>query len=172
MAKRNKKIYLAGSLFSESEISQRVKEESLLKHKGYDVFNPITCNKANDKSKNPTAHDIFWGDTEEIMSSDIIVADISNPLDCGVQNELGIVWAFNYIHRLVELGFNLEDILRKIPKKKVVTHLSDIRKATAHNYKGNYIPVGFNQFEIGMIEDTGLIKDNFQEVLDELDFIK
>ena len=172
MKKNNKKIYLAGSLFSESEIAQRVKEENLLVAQGYEVFNPITCNKANDKSKNPTAHDIFWGDTEEILTSDIVVADISNPLDCGVQNELGMVWALNYIHKLAKEGFDLETILNMIPKKKVVAHLSDIRKATAHNYKGNYIPWGINQFEVGMIEDTGCIKDNFAEVLDELKFIK
>lgn len=168
---KKEKVYIAGSLFNEAEISQRVKEETLLAHKGYDVFNPITA-PCNDKTKLPTAKDIFWGDTKEIMSSDVVVADISNPLDCGVQNELGMVWAFNQIHRMAEEGLTLDEILSMIPKKKLVAHLSDIRKSTAHNYKENYIPVGFNQFEIGMIEDTGVIKDNFQEVLDELDIVK
>lgn len=166
-----KKVYIAGSLFSESEIAQRVKEETLLVSQGYEVFNPITA-PCNDKSKMPTAKDIFWGDTKEIMSSDIVVADISNPLDCGVQNELGMVWAFNQIHRMSEDGLTLDEILKLIPNKKLIAHLSDIRKSTAHNYKGNYIPVGFNQFEIGMIEDTGVIKDNFQQVLDELKVVK
>lgn len=165
---KNKKIYIAGSLFNEAEVAQRVKEGTALEHKGYEVFNPITA-PCNDKSKLPTAKDIFWGDTNEVISSDIVVADISNPLDGGVFSEISMVWAFNYIHTLAEQGLTLEEILKEIPKKKLIAHLSDIRKATAHNYKGNNIPVGFNQFVIGQIEDCGVIKDNFQEVLEELD---
>ena len=164
---RKEKLYLAGSLFSEAEINQRLKEGNMLESMtAYEVFNPITA-PCNDKEKLPSANDIFWGDTAEVLESKCIVADISNN-DVGVACELGIAWACNYLHYLVDGGYSLQDILSIMKKKYVYAHLSDIRKNTAHMYRGNYVPWGPNQFLIGCIEDTGEIKDNFQEVLNEL----
>ena len=164
---RKEKLYLAGSLFSEAEINQRLKEGNMLESMtAYEVFNPITA-PCNDKEKLPSASDIFWGDTAEVLESKCIVADISNN-DVGVACEMGIAWACNYLHYLVDGGYSLQDILSIMKKKYVYAHLSDIRKNTAHMYRGNYVPWGTNQFLIGCIEDTGEIKDNFQEVLNEL----
>ena len=164
---RKEKLYLAGSLFSEAEINQRLKEGNMLESMtAYEVFNPITA-PCNDKEKLPSASDIFWGDTAEVLESKCIVADISNN-DVGVACELGIAWACNYLHYLVDGGYSLQDILSIMKKKYVYAHLSDIRKSTAHMYRGNYVPWGINQFLIGCIEDTGEIKDSFQEVLNEL----
>ena len=164
---RKEKLYLAGSLFSEAEINQRLKEGNMLESMtAYEVFNPITA-PCNDKEKLPSATDIFWGDTAEVLESKCIVADISNN-DVGVACELGIAWACNYLHYLVDGGYSLQDILSIMKKKYVYAHLSDIRKNTAHMYRGNYVPWGTNQFLLGCIEDTGEIKDSFQEVLNEL----
>ena len=164
---RKEKLYLAGSLFSEAEINQRLKEGNMLESMtAYEVFNPITA-PCNDKEKLPSASDIFWGDTAEVLESKCIVADISNN-DVGVACEIGIAWACNYLHYLVDGGYSLHDILSIMKKKYVYAHLSDIRKSTAHMYRGNYVPWGINQFLLGCIEDTGEIKDNFQEVLNEL----
>ena len=164
---RKEKLYLAGSLFSEADINQRLKEGNMLESMtAYEVFNPITA-PCNDKEKLPSASDIFWGDTAEVLESKCIVADISNN-DVGVACELGIAWACNYLHYLVDGGYSLQDILSIMKKKYVYAHLSDIRKNTAHMYRGNYVPWGTNQFLIGCIEDTGEIKDSFQEVLNEL----
>ena len=164
---RKEKLYLAGSLFSEAEINQRLKEGNMLESMTpYEVFNPITA-PCNNKEKLPSASDIFWGDTAEVLESKCIVADISNN-DVGVACELGIAWACNYLHYLVDGGYSLQDILSIMKKKYVYAHLSDIRKNTAHMYRGNYVPWGINQFLLGCIEDTGEIKDSFQEVLNEL----
>ena len=164
---RKEKLYLAGSLFSEADINQRLKEGNMLESMtAYEVFNPILA-PVNDKDKIPDASDLFWGDTSEILESSVVVADISNN-DVGVACEMGIAWACNYLHYLVDGGYSLQDILMIMKKKYVYAHLSDIRKNTAHMYRGNYVPWGTNQFLIGCIEDTGEIKDNFQEVLNEL----
>ena len=164
---RKEKLYLAGSLFSEAEINQRLKEGNMLESMtAYEVFNPILA-PVNDKDKIPNANDLFWGDTSEILESSVVVADISNN-DVGVACEMGIAWACNYLHYLVEGGYSLQDILMIMKKKHIYAHLSDIRKNTSHMYRGNYVPWGTNQFLIGCIEDTGEIKDNFQEVLNEL----
>lgn len=168
MKEKDKKIYIAGSLFNEAEVAQRKKEENLLREIGYEnIYNPINA-PCNDKSKLPTAVDIFWGDTKEILKSDVVVADLSNVTDLGVACEMGIIWTCNYIHRLAQDGYDFEEILDELKEKKLVAHLSDIRKGTAHKYKGNYIPWGTNQFLLGCVEDVGVVKDNFSEVLEEL----
>lgn len=165
-----KKLYIAGSLFSEAEIDKRLKEEEQIKSVIGDVniYNPINA-PCNDKEGNlPTSSDIFWGDTKEILMSDIVVADLSNQLDTGVIAEMGIVWTINYIHRLVEQGVSLDQILNMFPKKKLIPHLSDIRKSTANKYSGHFTPFGYNQFVMGMVTDITDVKDNFNEVLEEL----
>lgn len=163
------KLYVAGSLFNEAEVNQRVKEGNMLKHlTNYEVFNPIV-DGANDKSKLPTPNDVFNADTDRLLEADVLVADISNQSDPGVFVELGITYACNLLHKLIKEGKSLEEIQEIMRKKTVLTHLSDIRKSTAHMYKGNEIPWGYNQYVIGSIyEMGGKIKDNFQEVLDEL----
>lgn len=164
-----KKFYIGGSLFNEAEVSQRLKEEQLLRELGFeDIYNPINA-PCNAKEDLPTCADIFWGDTKEILTSDVVTMDISNPADSGENCELGIIWMCNYLHRLKDLGLTLDQILNKIPKKQLIAVNSDIRKSTAHCYKGDEIPVGFNQYQIGLIKDIGVIKNSFNELLEELE---
>lgn len=161
------KIYIAGSLFNEAEINQRKLEEKKLRELGFDnIYNPINA-PCNDKDKLPTAQDIFNGDTLEILDSDIVLADISNQTDLGVACELAIVWTCNALHAMIET-MPIEEVLKIFKPKILIAHLSDIRKGTANQYKGNNIPVGFNQYMIGLVEDAGVIKDSFSEVLEEL----
>lgn len=163
-----KKLYLAGSLFSEAEVNQRIKEGNLLESlTNYDVYNPIAA-PCNNKDKLPASSDIFWGDTLEILKSEVVVADMSNQNDLGVAMELGIAFMCNHIHKLAREGLTLEEILDVCKNKKVYAHLSDIRKTTSHRYKGNYIPWGYNQFVVGGVEEIGNIYNNFQEVLNKL----
>lgn len=164
-----KKLYIAGSLFNEAEIAQRKKEEELLRGIGItNIYNPINA-PCNNKSKLPTCSDIFWGDTKEILQANIVTADITNQSDLGVACELGIVWTINYIHKLVQQGLTLEQILQFFPAKQLLAVNSDIRKGTANNYDSDEVPVGFNQYMIGLIKDIGKIKNNFNEVIEELD---
>ena len=89
-----KHIYLAGSLFSEAEVAQRLKEGKIIKETfgdKYTLYNPIEA-PCNDKEANlPSCIDIFMADTEEVLKSDIIIADLANQ-DPGVMMELGIAW--------------------------------------------------------------------------------
>ena len=60
------KLYLAGALFNEGEISQRLKEGHLLKERfgeKLSVFNPIEQPFNEDKQTLPTPQEIFRGDT-------------------------------------------------------------------------------------------------------------
>lgn len=162
-----KQGYIAGGLFNEADVKQRLYEGEQLKNTDIEFYNPIEA-PCNDKSKLPTADDIFTMDTEKVLKSDVIVADISTK-DEGVMAELAIAWTCNYIHQLAEEGYTLEDILRYIPKKEIKAHLSDIRKTTSNQYENNYIPWGFNQYIIGMIENNnGKIYDSFDKVIEDI----
>ena len=146
----SRKVYMAGKLFSEADISQRLLEFDKLAELsddlklGLDIFTPIKAPQ-NDKSKLPTSADIFLGDEEELMSAGVIFADLADE-DAGVMMELGMV-----IHT----------------KAKIYPYLSDIRIGTAGKYEGHYIPFGYNQFVIGGLEFYGhKVYPSFQDALD------
>lgn len=175
------KGYLAGSLFSEAEVNQRLLEGKKLRSATPEIewYNPIEA-PCNDKSKLPTAQDIFLGDTNEILKSNYIIADLSNN-DPGVMMELGIAWGLQHAYKTICQVLNNEKVnLRTeawyelfengVKPRDVQAVLSDIRIGTAHNYKGFYIPMSFNQFVIGGIEDMGgKINSSFDEAVKNLD---
>ena len=75
------KLYLAGALFNEAEVAQRLKEGKLLKEKfgeRLSVFNPIEQPFNEDKQTLPTPQDIFNGDTEAVKNCDIFFAVVQN----------------------------------------------------------------------------------------------
>lgn len=142
---------MAGPLFSEAEVNQRILEHNLIEEfvrkKGIDheVFSPINAPQ-NDKSKLPTAEDIFLGDEKELMESKVIFADLSGE-DAGVMMELGMV-----LHD--------EDV-------KIYPYLTDIRLGNAGEYDKQYVPFGYNQFVIGALEHYGhKVYYSFKEALE------
>lgn len=172
------KGYIAGSLFSEAEIAQRLKEGQLLRDRFPEIewFNPIEA-PINDKAKLPTAADIFKGDTDAILDSKYIVADLANN-DPGVMYELGMAWGLNYAAIALESFINKiapqnTELLMKamegygVEKKVVLTVSSDIRQANAGEYDGKYVPFGLNQFVVGGIESmNGKIFPCFSDILE------
>ena len=126
---------MAGPLFSEAEVNQRLLEYKLItrsirrKHIDHEVFSPIKAPQ-NDKSKLPTAKDIFLGDEKELMESKVIFTDLSGE-DARVMMELEMV-----IHD--------ENV-------KIYPYLTDIRLGNAGEYDKQYVPFGYNQFVIGTL---------------------
>lgn len=141
------KIYMAGPLFSEAYVNQRVLEAKMIQKvidenkTGHEVFSPINA-PINDKSKLPSAEDIFLGDTVQLLESEVIFADLTYE-DAGVMMELGMV--------ILD-----EDV-------KIYPYLSDIRLGTAGRYDGNRVPFGYNQFVIGGLEYEGKILENLEK---------
>lgn len=171
------KGYLAGSLFSEAEVAQRIKEGKVLSKETPEIewYNPIEA-PCNDKAKLPTAEDIFLGDTNEIIKSDFIIADLANN-DPGVMMELGIAWGLQHAYKVLtevcpnlptEIWYSLFE--KGLKPRDIQAVLSDIRLGTAHQYEGKYIPMSFNQYVIGGIEDMGgTINNSFKSAVDNLD---
>ena len=144
------KVYLAGGLFNEAEVTQRLKEGKILRDriKGIDLFNPIEQPFNENKEKLPTPLDIFNGDTNAILNADVFLADITND-DPGVMVELGIALSNG---------------------KKIIAINSDIRLKSANKYE---IPTyAINHYVLGAILKYGVLVYSFEEAVKELERIK
>lgn len=174
--------YIAGSLFKQADQRQRVYEkEKLTELFGNEIFffNPLTDNPSNDKSKLPTAQGIFNGDTEEIIMSNHIIAELDGE-DAGVMMELGIAWGINFMRdNLIRLMYHqvksdgnlwemLDNLLEQIPHKEVYAHLSDLRVSTSGEYDGVHVPFGYNQYVVGGVEQMGKIYPSFEDIMVDL----
>lgn len=141
------KIYLAGSLFNEAEVAQRLKEGKLLREAfgdKIDLFNPIEQPFNENKQSLPTDIEIYEGDAKAVLNSDIFLADITNE-DPGVMVELGLAIASN---------------------KKILVVNSDIRLKSANKYD---IPsYAMNHFVLGAIRKYGKLVFSFEEAIEEL----
>lgn len=176
-----KKGYIAGSLFNEAEVSQRLLEGDLLREftgTKIDWYNPIE-QPCNEKSDLPTAMDIFKADTEAVIEADYIVADMTNN-DTGVAMELGIAYGLQYAKAILDEMFrNADPELRQqinylankhgIKNKNIYAVYSDIRMANAGEYNGVKVPYGTNQYVVGGLECmNGYFANTFKDALDEL----
>ena len=144
------KVYLAGGLFNEAEVAQRLKEGKILRDriKDIDLFNPIEQPFNENKEKLPTPLDIFNGDTNAILNADVFLADITND-DPGVMVELGIALSNG---------------------KKIIAINSDIRLKSASKYE---IPTyAINHYVLGAILKYGILVYSFEEAVKELERIK
>lgn len=140
------KVYLAGSLFNEAEVSQRLKEGAILRKEivGIELFNPIEQPFNEDKQSLPTPIGIYEGDAKAVFESDICIFDITND-DPGVMVELGLAIAWN---------------------KKIIAVNSDIRLKSANKYD---IPsYSINHFVLGAIQKHGILLYSFDEVVEYL----
>lgn len=171
------KVYVGGSLFTDKQIAQRIREEELLKKnfKNIDIYNPITNDEINDKTKQPTAKDIFEQDTKKVIESDIITADLDD-IDEGLAMELGVAYGINYMLTMINMAIQENGVVDKqcffemnksIPYKKIFATYSDIRQDTK-NENGIYKSVGKNQYVIGGVELIGKIHRHFEDVIKDL----
>lgn len=168
------RIYIAGSLFKIKQIKARLEEGKELRDRFGDsisVYNPIE-QPFNDKANNnPTAEEIFEGDTKELLKSKLVLADLDDEYDSGLMVEIGIA---------IGVNISLDQIKQDVPSeyfdivseslggyKKIISNLTDIR--LAQDGKGIYSPYGYNQFVIGAVEKYGVIKNSMEEVYDEVE---
>ena len=159
-----KKLYNAGSLFTDKEQEWRKGDQEILKgikerNENFDFYNPLFNEAINDKSNNPSSKDIYNGDVEELITSSILAIDGDDlEKDPGVAWEVGMVAGINLMLEKIKEVAALETydkILSQIPMKKIYACYSDCR--IPQNDKGIHKAVGFNQFTIGGLEQIGRI---------------
>lgn len=141
------KLYLAGPLFNEAELTQRKYEGKVLRETfpEIEIFNPVDQPFNTNKSSLPEPNEIFVNDTKAILESDIFLADLTN-------NDPGT---------LVELGIAIAT------KKHIICVISDIRMKDASSYG---IPTyGFNHYVLGGILEFGVLVNNFNQAILEIE---
>lgn len=82
-----KKIYLAGPLFSQYEIKERLDQAHYLREQGFEVFNPYEIN-----GQGKTKLEIFETDIEAMKWCDFAIINVDN-YDSGTMAELGWFYA-------------------------------------------------------------------------------
>lgn len=151
-------VYVAGPLFNEADMAQRIREGVALRNAldhipeigGYEVFNPIESD-VNFKVASPTAAEIFNIDNTFIQKTTHFFFDIAN-LDQGVFVELG---------QALQLKENGTDV-------KIYAVHSDIRMPKAGDYVERHVPVGTNQYMIGALDYHGIkVYHTFKEALNQ-----
>ncbi|MGL5765302.1 MAG: nucleoside 2-deoxyribosyltransferase [Sarcina sp.] len=151
-----KKIYNAGSLFTNKEQVARQEDQIILrtiqeKNKGFEFYNPLFNEAINDKFNNPTSEDIYNGDIKELLDSSMLAVDGDDiEKDPGVAFEVGMVAGINLMLEKIFENCSKEDykkIVSEIPMKEVYVSYTDCR--LFQDAEGIHKPVGFNQFVIG-----------------------
>ena len=162
----SKKGYVAGPLFNEAEIGQRLKEGKMLKELIPTVtfYNPIEA-PVNDKSTLPTAEDIFQMDTDYILDSDYILADLAHE-DPGVTMELGIVYGVEFARK--ELLKVLEE--EGIAKEKIERIEKALEEKGIKMEQAEIVQLA--ETKISLTEDQYAKIENLVEKLEELDDVQ
>lgn len=168
-----KRCYIGGSLFTDKQIKQRIYEANVVDElSNFLVYNPIENDEINDKTLKPTAKDIFEQDTEEILASDVIFADLDDN-DEGLAMELGIAYMANYMRTILKeldksdnVGLDIFNLLAEIPEKTIYATCSDIRQ-DGTDESGIYKSFGLNQYVIGGVEHMGKIYRSADKALDD-----
>lgn len=83
------RIYLAAPISTEGDVMYVNRLATELRNLGYHVYSPIEDETINDKTKNPTAEDIFNNDNDGIDSADIFLAVETGREQVGTHTELG-----------------------------------------------------------------------------------
>ena len=149
---KNIKLYLGGSLFSESNILGRKHEYKVATEAlpNAVIFSPVMADFNTSKDAMlPTAKDIFEGDLKEILDTDYFIADLGDMYDTGLHGELGVVAGLNH--------YSMKNIV-------IIGVLSDIRLSSSNKYE--IPPYGMNHFQLGLIESNGYIVKSFDEALE------
>lgn len=166
-----KKVYIGGGMFTDKEIDARLKDEEFMRKilPDAEIYDPINNKEINDKTKKPTAKDIFLQDTKKVIESDIITADLDDN-DEGLAMELGIAYGIKYMIDIMKSCNSKSDIidkLRFIPRKTVIATMNDIRQDTKGE-EGIHKSYGKNQYVVGGVQEMGKIVRHREDINKEL----
>lgn len=180
MTNKRKSYLLGDGLKRGNQMLRKLERDQLNTLGTLEVFNPWD-QPINDKSKAPTAEQIFETDTKAILASEVIVADCDND-SVGSTTEIGIIFGLNYMHdqiseilktQLVDGSNNHEvldkihNLLEEIPKKSVLWHTSDIRH-TQIPEQGLRRSFSMNQYLYGCLLALSGKEKTFEEILEVL----
>lgn len=144
-----KKIYFASPLFDEASRQWNNNVVSEIRNNFEDkvsVYLPQENDSINDKSDTTasvTSQDIYNADIEQLVSSDILIAN----LDCGLEVDSGVACEIGYFAHLCELNKD----------KKIIGLISDVRWNAKNGAVGEQHGVYKNLFVVGAVKEKGVL---------------
>jgi nucleoside 2-deoxyribosyltransferase len=181
-----KKAYILGDgLKLGNQMLRKVEYDTLNALGTLDIYNPWMNKDINDKTKKPTAENIFKQDTDRIMEAEIIVADVDND-SVGSSVEIGQIWGVNHVLNKLKDIFELsaretakEDsdafiadgvmkLLEEIPTKKVLWQCTDIRNVPGSNETGLRRSYSINQYLYGCLLSMTDEVRTFDEIVETI----
>lgn len=149
------KIYYAAPISTTGEFNDSKRVANEIRALGYEVYAAAENASINDKSNDPSVEDIYNGDVDEILSSDIFVVNLTGGHADGTISEVGCVAGLN------EAG-------KRLP---IVGYTSNTRAQQPQFHKG--IPsASANHLVLGMIEKHGEFVGGEEDMLDKLTSVK
>jgi nucleoside 2-deoxyribosyltransferase len=145
MGEDNYKVYWASPIFTKAERSFNDKCVGRLREEGFTVYSPQEID-INEDDYSPTASEVFRVDTDELLDCDVLVSCIdSKVIDSGVACEMGIA----YSEGISVVG--------------LYTDFRQHREGRGRMYK--------NLYTVGLLEDSGGIVSDLDELVERLDEI-
>jgi nucleoside 2-deoxyribosyltransferase len=136
------KVYYAAPISTTAEFNDSKRVAERIRSLGYEVYAAAENASINDKSNDPTPTDIYDADMSELLSSDIVVANLTGGRADGTITEIGAVAGFNEGLALVS-----QEIL-------IIGYTSSARLQKPQFHKG--IPsASANHLTLGAIEKWG-----------------
>lgn len=89
------KVYLAHPISTHGEFADSIRMAKRIRALGYEVYAAAENASINDKSNEPRPIDIYNADIEALLSSDIVVANITGGHADGTICEIGAVAGYN-----------------------------------------------------------------------------
>lgn len=136
------KVYLAHPIATKGEFEDSKRVANEIRGLGYEVYAAAENDSINDKSNDPTPIDIYEGDVQQIINSDIFVVNVTGGLQDGTISEIGFVAGIN------ERKLSVEEAI------PILAYSSNARLLQPQHYKG--IPsASANHLVLGMVDKWG-----------------
>ena len=90
-----KKVYLAHPISTRGEFHDSKRVANRIRALGFKVYAAAENDSINDKRNDPTPLDIYYGDIDELRTSDIMVVNLTGGLQDGTITEVGWVAGWN-----------------------------------------------------------------------------
>lgn len=149
-----KKVYLAHPISTKGEFADSIRVAERIRSLGYEVYAAAENKSINDKSNNPTPIDIYDADINQLLSSDIVVLNLTGGHADGTITELGTI-----------AGYNEAKGYQAI---KIVAYTSNKRLIQPQFHKG--IPsASANHLSLGAIEKWGDFYGDEEEMIRQLE---
>lgn len=147
------KVYYAAPISTTAEFNDSKRVAERIRALGFDVYAAAENNSINDKTNQPTPADIYAADMSELLSSDIVVANLTGGHADGTITEIGAVAGFNsaFGHALIN----------------IIGYTSNARLLQPQVHKG--IPsASANHLTLGAIEHFGEFVGNEDAMIEAL----